>query len=508
MKRHKIIFFTILSLGILYFFINGAGGFFLPSIPEKIALIPLDSRPCNTQYPELVGKILGAEVAYPEQGLDELTKPSDKELLWSWLAEQNEADIIIINIQQLFNGGLISSRDPLSYANWQKDFQRLKEFCETNKEKKIVLISIIPRLIPTQFTELAPYQRAIKTYEEELSIINLSRRNLKPSLPSDLPAEIYESYKEIFTQSELIALQLSTLINDRLVEELIIGQDDGAPYGPGNRVISNLKQIMKNEKIHFLPGADELSTLALVKNALPSSKIGIQLYYGNESKKDVVHPYENISLAEQLALKTDYLGLEITAEAPYRFLIHNDSENFEHLKNELYITGFDYTAIIDVAFTNRGDLSFLNLFLKESILPSAYGGWNTAGNSIGSELAYFAAWHHAENSSLREPQRSEALLAAAKYRYLRIADDLIYQGVLRDKLNQEVLSLKQNPTDLDDKLLAEEILAKLYESSQEDLSRLSAIITADLGLSPEKTILETKIVLPWPRTFEAKIIFP
>ena len=55
----------------------------------SIGIIPLDSRPCNTQYAQLLGEMAGYEVLLPEpELLDHFTQPSNPEMLWRWLEQQ------------------------------------------------------------------------------------------------------------------------------------------------------------------------------------------------------------------------------------------------------------------------------------------------------------------------------------------------------------------------------------------------------------------------------------
>jgi len=84
--------------------------------PEIIGIIPLDSRPCNTQYPELLGEMANSIVEIPYQYLDNYLTPADRAMLWSWLdTKAKDFDKIIINTTELLQGGLIASRHPQSY---------------------------------------------------------------------------------------------------------------------------------------------------------------------------------------------------------------------------------------------------------------------------------------------------------------------------------------------------------------------------------------------------------
>ena len=76
---------------------------------QRIALLPLDSRPCNTQYPQVLGAMGGYEVILPpEAALDDFLQPAESQALWQWLEETaGDCPQVIIFTNELFNGGLI-----------------------------------------------------------------------------------------------------------------------------------------------------------------------------------------------------------------------------------------------------------------------------------------------------------------------------------------------------------------------------------------------------------------
>jgi len=98
------------------------------------------------------------------------------------------------------------------------------------------------------------------------------------------------------------------------------------------------------------------------------------------------------------------------------------------------------------------------------------------------------------------------LEAYIKFKFIRIAEDLVYQGILREELNQELLQKDINPYHLEEnKEVAEEILRKLYQPYQEKLARA---FVGEYNIGNIKFIVENisaTIHLPWGRTFEAKI---
>ena len=78
----------------------------------KLGLIPLDERPCNAEYPRLVGKIAGAEVITPPRHmLSSKREVGHCHELESWLTSiAGEVQGLVVSIETLVYGGLIPSR--------------------------------------------------------------------------------------------------------------------------------------------------------------------------------------------------------------------------------------------------------------------------------------------------------------------------------------------------------------------------------------------------------------
>ena len=65
----------------------------------SIGIVPLDSRPCNTQYAQLLGEMAGYQVVLPDgELLDDFTVPSEPLPLWDWLNEQ-DCDHYILSLK-------------------------------------------------------------------------------------------------------------------------------------------------------------------------------------------------------------------------------------------------------------------------------------------------------------------------------------------------------------------------------------------------------------------------
>ena len=106
-------------------------------------------------------------------------------------------------------------------------------------------------------------------------------------------------------------------------------------------------------------------------------------------------------------------------------------------------------GIMDVAYTNKGDIQLLDFLFEPKIWPKVkgYAGWNTAGNTIGTELSHALAFQYLKDNFDRYTKEAQAraLIAYLDFKYIRIAEDLIYQGLLRGELNERLTEININP---------------------------------------------------------------
>ena len=79
---------------------------------KKIALVPLDSRPCNYRFPVKLARNAGCEIIVPPpEAMDHYTNPADTAKIMNWLLEISEdCDFLIVSADMLAYGGLIASR--------------------------------------------------------------------------------------------------------------------------------------------------------------------------------------------------------------------------------------------------------------------------------------------------------------------------------------------------------------------------------------------------------------
>ncbi len=499
--------------------------FFWPSNMEtvNIGLIPLDSRPANTQYPQILASMSNVNIEIPWVFLDDYLKPSSQEFLWGWLRSKiEEFDMVIINTNQLFNGGLIASREPDSYENIEKKLEMLEDFCREHSEKKIIVITVLPRLLPSQFTELWNYQDDLVSYAQDVDKSALL--GIEPPLPpATVPEEILQDYLNIYKSAQLITEKLIFLTKRGLIDELLIGQDDAQKYGLSNKIVREIRPYL-NEHIHFVHGADELTMLVLARNIIAETLPAIEIKYANENNKGY-YPFEAEKLEDVLLAKMNYINIPLKENGERdripknTHFIYNDPEKIDVLQEFLTTNNdrlfsspdIDYLGIEDIAFTNKGDTRLYEIFLDKELNRKIHGyaGWNTASNTIGTELAHYAFYQYLQKNlgKYSKEDQEKALQSYVEFKFIRVAEDLLYQGILRDKLNEELKARNIDPTNLGErKNEAEKILQGLYEEYRGELEEAfkGEYIIGKFRFKVEN--ISSRMELPWGRTFEAKVL--
>ena len=140
----------------------------------------------------------------------------------------------------------------------------------------------------------------------------------------------------------------------------------------------------------------------------------------------------------------------------------------------------DNVILADLAYANGGDAKLIDQLLKRPELfkkIKAYGGWNTAGNTMGSILAVATSYWFSRKNGLHEKDLSDAHKQCL---FVRLLDDWAYQACVRRKLEGEPSTQK---------------LAEL-------IGPYIAKINSALTMEPN-----VRLSFPWKRTFEIEIVF-
>ena len=464
----------------------------------SIGIIPLDSRPCNTQYAQLLGEMAGFHVKLPDRELlDDFTTLSQANPLWQWL-EQNKCDHYILFTNQLWNGGLIGSRSLTNYADEEVFFNKLSAFIDTHKDSTITIISVLPRLLPSQYDEeLWSYQKELASYGSAWDKA-LQLNQLEPDLPKNVPVNLVAQYRALYETNYAFLFNLSDYAKENV--QLVIGQDDAQQYCPSNIIYRAMNEI-DNANISMLHGADELTMLTVAKyTAIPST---LKVVYSDSADAERYYPYEAADLASIIEEKAKYVNLSIDENAIDTLIIHTSPDSLVQTKTLLEDNYNGYLALADVAYTNKGDIALSDILLEDVMFQKlhCYSGWNTASNTIGTILAHYAI-------SQNYAKTDSAAKAALEFKLTRYSEDLAYQGHISNILRGELATLNQ--IDYTTAFVCTEGYANATERLTNRFTlygdKLCDLVVGRQVLLPGIVVqcnkAEYKVSFPWDRAFE------
>ncbi len=143
--------------------------------------------------------------------------------------------------------------------------------------------------------------------------------------------------------------------------------------------------------------------------------------------------------------------------------------------------------VADVAYPNGSDPVLIDLLREHVRLPelAAYGGWNTAANTIGAVLAQACAARWAETDTQRQAQE--------RFLLHRFVEDWGYQHLVR----AEIRAWLEAETGV-----AEVTPAMLERVQLRIADHLQALIAELPGFAGRWRIAPASVRLPWARTFE------
>jgi hypothetical protein len=307
-----------------------------------------------------------------------------------------------------------------------------------------------------------------------------------------IPAAVVTDYRAGRSRNHAINRLVLEWLSDGILDTAVVAQDDTAPYGWNIAEARALRDEIRRSglagRASVYPGADEVGTLLVAAAACHEARFAPRVWprYSGVDGSRAVTAYEDRPVEEllkahlgpiggSLALGPDEADVvlainapgEVQAEAWLQAVVRSasggetaylpgsvaDQESLRMVAREMATTRRDVSefaraiaadvargrvvGVVDVAFVNGADLALAERLAAMVPLArlAAYGGWNTAGNSLGSTLA------HAVVRAIGTPSDEDdaALGAHLSLLFIHLVDDYAYQGQVRTALMLEVL---------------------------------------------------------------------
>ena len=540
----------------------------------RVAVLPLDDRPVNYDYPRYLARAAGLEILLPpREWLGNPWRASRHADLVNWLARTApQADGLIVALDTLAYGGLIPSRTSSeSTAAVLARLAVLRDIKAARPRQPILASNVVLRISRASSSEEEkPYwatygsrmfRLSYLEHKAELGDTSPAETAERDSLRAQVPDEVYRDYRQGRARNHAVNRAMLDWLAEGVFDYLLLPQDDTADYGWNIAEARDLQAIIRahglTERAITYPGADEIGCLLLASYVCRQADFTPKVWprYSGVTSPSVVTAYEDRPIHELLKAHLAPLG-GVVADAPQeadltlflnapaklqsggegQWLVwqgldtvraqlppefhpwleelaadeglratrremqspHRSPEEFVRALLGVLASGRP-VALADVAFVNASDLVLGNLLLQHPQVATlaAYGGWNTAGNTLGTVLAQAVIRVLASRSETTRDQTAAHL----EFLFLRFLDDYIYQARERARcLVEDLPALGISPTMErlpDDK-------AGAVEGRVRDRLAHAAADLRDVFVSAGlvRDVHVDHIYLPWQRLFE------
>ncbi|MFI0899031.1 DUF4127 family protein [Streptomyces sp. NPDC020983] len=485
----------------------------------RIALLPLDERPACTSLPRMVAAVAGVDLLLPPAGtLPCVRRPGDPEALGAWLGRQ-PADAAVVSLEMLGYGGLIASRtSPADAGTVAARWQPLRGL--SRRGTPVHAVTLVTRT-PDSADAMEepdywdPYGPALHRLSAALH--RGLTRDGGPRPGTDVPGEVRADFLTRRLRNHALNLAALELAADGTARSLVVGADDTAPHALATWELEHLRHWTSvaglADRVSVRPGADEACTVLVartVRDLLGTGPVRVAVEAADPAGLARVAAYENVPVADTAAGQLRAAGavpLPPGGPAGGRdavLLIHTPAPGGDWAVNPPGTTdaraaravadravrlldGGARVAVADCAQPNGADPALIAALAEAGVLEclTAYAGWNTAGNTLGTVAAHLVAAVCAERAGRLDAYAHQRLLLH------RLLEDWGWMSVARGHTRA---ALGSDPARHDHVPAGHPAL----RAAAAELAALRGRLPAFGGLAVD----QASVRLPWHRTFE------
>ena len=451
LKRHY--------LGTYNIYTGGARNY----IGTKIAYIPIDDRPVNTDRVIYLAGSAGYELLMPEADLYSTkldgngtnsngTKYGNREELIKWLKETDKVcDYFIISLDQVLSGGLVNSRvqnnTDLTYEKEIIDY-----LLELNRNNTVYFFDTVMRLASTVnyngyghdvYTILRHYGAVARARipEGSLTIESIAAGYKYNTSGALIQCSLSDSEIDAYLAARTRKLRLIDYFLRTGGSELnycYIGVDDSSPNDTiQTNEITYIRKLLNGNGILFA-GCDELGMMCVAKltSELYNRKVPVAITYFGGNENVLADSFDIETLKSNLEGHLESVNAVITtpsaASLEVLVLTRPKSLSLTEYSNQLLdrleanLTANIPTILLD-ACTAPGTLQPLmvsrNLPLSTLV---GYSNWNTVGNAIGIAVSQgITRFIFLENSIKVTAASNDAFVRSMTFGYIK---DISYKA--------------------------------------------------------------------------------
>ena len=505
---------------------------------DKIMYIPLDERPCNYDYPNMIYNIsLDNLLRPPKSILGHKKRAANVQQLHRWIMDNiKDVSHLVLSIDMLVFGGILPSR--IHHLKKDKMFSRLsliKDIKEKNPEIKIMAFNLITRVPAYNSSDEEPdyydnYGADIFKfgYYSDLIEQNLADQSQKEKfadVKENIPNKIMKDYLKRRNKNHSLNKKVIDYVENEYIDFLIFPMDDNSKYGfsakERRKIIKKVKDKELLNNIYSYPGADEVGSILTIRAFLDKNNYRPKVYvkYSSERGKTITPYLEDRPLEQTVKyqiLAANGLVIDSPKKSDYILFVNtptegtmNSIEGWESILNKedmidpsrnlhdfiesikYYLKKGKTVSIADVAVLNGADDYLLQMLKNNQLLDkiSAYAGWNTSSNSLGTTIAHTNILnYYQQNNGLTKEQKEYS----KRFLFLRYLEDWGYQHSIRANLTANLDQYGLNYFDLKDKnkLISNKVKESLNKFKDNNLKCFN---------------YDFSVEMPWNRMFEVKI---
>lgn len=485
-----------------------------------IVLVPLDERPVNTGLVADVAAVAGHRLELPPEGARaSYREAASTDALAAWLRERAadpEVGALVVSVDMLVHGGLIPARTTLEdTATVLRRLDVLREIKRDRPELPILAVTLVTRASDHDSSIEEPEYWA--TYGRRMHALGREAHQAwedgTGSPAADVPDDVRRDFARRRLRNHIVNLSSIDLRADGVLDHLVVTADDTARYSAGSveqAWLAYWGMLDPAMQVPIYPGADETGAVLVGRALTMLSGITPRVRYVTADPEGMerIPPYENAPLSTSVPRQIAAAGATVVDDDADLVLVVHTSDPARGdqggpglpdddasaaaatvaLVAEHVATGV-MVAVADLRYANGSDPTLVEGLRAAGLLDEivAYGGWNTAGNALGSTVALGVAAVVADRTGL--PARELARPARVR----RLLDDHAYQSVVRKRAWDVVFHGDYMP---------------LPDAEVADAERW---VTAELRrehemLFPGDALHIEQVLLPWKRAFEVDIL--
>lgn len=505
---------------------------------SKIVYLPLDERPCNFIYPQMLANMTDLEFISPDRSiLGNKKEPADFKKVEDWLLKNTiDVDYLIISIDMLVYGGIVPSRlHTLSAEVCKERLGVLKRIKTSNPEIKIYAFDLIMRVPAYNNDDEEPayysqYGYRIYLYgflmdKQKRGMLKNDEKDLLASVTEEIPSTILDDFVHRRKVNAQINTSAIEFVEEGIIEDLVIPLDDNSEYGfsaaEQRDIMLKVEKLNLIDRVFIYPGADEIGCMLFARVFCKAKQhlANVLVRYSSTLGPFIMPALEDRSLGESIKSQLIASNAMITENedaADVVLMVNSPGAGQSDMagpipyeeRHHSYFTEINYKAFIenirhfapsgktvalaDVSTINGSDHTLMKLLSKNDLLDDihAYAGWNTSGNALGTVIA-----HAVIQSYYRKTGSANNGVLDATFYYRRLVEDWGYQAVIRQEVTASYLD-ELGATYFDISSVEPEVQQLVYEK----LNHFMKEQVPDIG----KKVEVKNISFPWKRMFEVE----